>query len=92
MHATEQAATQNEKKGGELIGCETPSGNICSMPTSDGGKACSDSDECEEECVAPKNCARGAENVVGTCAQRTHLACHGVQTLEDGKCEPVLIW
>ena len=79
-----------ESKGGQQVGCEslTPT---CSLPTKDGGKPCSDSDECEQECVAPPNCEIGKTNVKGTCAKRTFLVCDGVQRVEDGTCDAVMI-
>jgi len=80
-----------EAKNGQLIRCFTSTGYTCSLPTKDGGKPCSDSDECEQECVAPTNCESIKTNVKGTCAERTGLVCNGVQTFENGRCGPHII-
>lgn len=78
-------------KGGQHIGCETKTGDACSMPTKDGGKPCFDSSECEQECVAPPNCKNGETDVQGTCAERTHLTCGGVRSVKNSKCEAIMI-
>ena len=85
------AKDECESKDGKLIGCLTSTGYACSLPTKDGGTPCSDSVECEEQCVAPPNCDSGNANVIGTCAERTYLVCDGVQSVEDGKCGPITI-
>tara|TARA_Y100000310_G_C20668017_1_gene808685 strand:+ start:506 stop:871 length:366 start_codon:yes stop_codon:yes gene_type:complete len=80
-----------ESNGGQLIGCMTKTGYACSMPTNDGGKPCSDSNECEQECVAPENCEAGKTNIVGKCADRTFLICDGVSTVKNGVCGGFII-
>ena len=87
----ETAKEDCESEGGQLIQCFTVTGYICSMPTKDGGKPCSDNSECEQECVAPPNCEFGNTNIRGACAERTHLVCDGVQGVEDGKCGAMVI-
>ena len=84
------AKVECEDKGGQLIGCFTVTGYACSMPTADAGKPCSNSSECEEECVAPPGCPTG-ESAQGTCAARSHLVCSGVQSVENGRCSAVMI-
>jgi len=87
----ELAKKDCEANGGQYWGCETLTGYACSMPTTDGGKLCSDSDDCEEECVAPPGCEIGETGVQGTCAERTYLVCGGVSSVENGICEPEMI-
>ncbi len=87
----ELAKDECESQGGELIGCETLTGFACSLPTGDGGTPCSNSDECEQQCVAPENCEPGDIDVEGICAEWTYLVCDGVQTIEDGQCEAIMI-
>jgi len=81
-----------EQQGGEFIPCFTLSGGYCSLPTSDGGNECTDSSECEAECVAPEGCNAG-DLVTGTCAEKTGLTCYGdvMVTVEDGECQPMII-
>ena len=43
---------------------------LCSLPTSDGGKECIDSDECEAECLAPEGAEVGME-ISGFCSGET---------------------
>jgi len=91
VNSEKESIVDCELRGGKVIGCESPSGKACSMPTKDGGESCSDSDECEQECVAPPDCEIGTSNIKGTCAERTHMVCNGVQTVEDGACDAVMI-
>lgn len=86
----ETAAEECEAEGGNLIACFTTTGYACSLLTEDGGKVCSDNDECEAECVAPENCEPGTESR-GKCADRTYLICGGVSIVEDGMCKGILI-
>ncbi len=79
-------AQECEELGGRLVGCNTVAGVICSVPTTDAGKPCSSSSDCEEECVAPENCPEGQATTEGKCATRTNLACDSVQTVEEGLC------
>lgn len=88
---TELTKEECEIRGGQLIGCETVIGYICSLPTSDAGKICSNSDECELQCVAPLNCEYGRTDIQGTCADRSYLICNGVQTVENGVCQAIII-
>jgi hypothetical protein len=49
----------------EPLGLLGPEG--CILPTSDGGKECVDSSQCETFCIAPSNISSSATNVVGEC-------------------------
>ena len=63
-----QLEVQCEYVGGQFI-----EGNgifICSLPTSDGGKECLDSDECEADCLASEG-AKDGDEVAGSCAGYT---------------------
>tara|TARA_Y100000310_G_scaffold344506_1_gene457624 strand:- start:1643 stop:1987 length:345 start_codon:yes stop_codon:yes gene_type:complete len=90
ISAYSAAKEECESGGGELIACEANykdlSGYTCSFPTGDGGEPCSDSSECEAECVAPYGCVAGTSDVEGTCAESTALVCYGLQKVEDGTC------
>jgi len=56
----------------------------CDRPTSDGGKACRDSSECQSRCLAPEG-ADPTKPVVGTC-DRSHLQpTHCVSTVSKGR-------
>jgi hypothetical protein len=41
---------------------------VCVFPTADGGKACTDSSECEHACLAPRTAKLG-EPATGACGQ-----------------------
>ena len=66
---TQQAVKEScEARGGEWkIWRDIPSASLeCNLPTSDGGKKCTDSNQCESYCQAPKGTEIGAD-VVGEC-------------------------
>ena len=54
---------------------------ICSMPTSDAGKTCTDSNQCESVCFDPKYSQKGTQ-VVGECFASTIHDC--IAVIEDG--------
>src|SRR5690606_27996816 len=74
------------------LGCEasggyyrqvTRSGEMgCVRPTSDGGKECRDSSECEGYCEAGSH--RGGENLTGKCTYKTVMISGCMNRLWDG--------
>ena len=67
-----------DSNGGKWMG--SPYGiNYCSYPTSDGGKVCTDSNQCEAFCIIEDWSSltsaqiEGTENVTGICQYYTHV-------------------
>jgi uncharacterized protein YceK len=58
--------------------------NICDVPTSDAGKACRDSAECEALCAASTDLARGAR-VIGHCTKSHYAALSCVNEVRSGR-------
>ncbi|MDO8669213.1 MAG: hypothetical protein Q7K65_02880 [Candidatus Buchananbacteria bacterium] len=75
-----------ELKGGKWInhGDLYPPKPVCNLPTADAGKKCTDSDQCESYCQAPKNSKIGV-NTTGTCYEWKLAEC--MQEVKDGKAE-----
>ncbi|MBX7540233.1 hypothetical protein [Qipengyuania sphaerica] len=65
-----------------MIGAE-----VCVMPYADGGKACTDGDECEGRCIAEGRVGTPpGETITGICQRDDHLfGCFGI--VEDGRIE-----
>lgn len=64
-----------EAKGGKWEQVDNPSSMpACNLPTTDSGKICTDSSQCESYCQAPSGAATGAK-VSGTCFDFTKATC-----------------
>ena len=57
----------------------------CNLPTSDAGRPCTDSRECESYCEAPQGTEPG-DSVEGACYGWKHASC--MQEVRDGAAEP----
>jgi hypothetical protein len=55
--------------------------SVCVLPTSDVGKECSDSSECESYCIAPGGVEVGTK-AYGKCLERTDANC--IKEVENG--------
>ena len=73
-------ACGNDKDGD----CNPATEGICSEPTADAGKPCTDVSECEGWCEPPEGAQRGAE-VTGACSARTSASC--MRWVENGRYE-----
>ena len=44
---------------------------FCQTPTTDGGRACTGSEQCQAACLAPADLKPGAKKIVGACSYDT---------------------
>lgn len=67
-------------------------GEMCLVPTADGGKPCRDSGECESTCLAPKDTSyhqrttgrcHGSYSTLGMCVARVHIGRAGAEICSD---------
>jgi len=77
--AAESAECRCAREGGEWLDAGTWEG--CIYFTSDGDRPCTDSNECEAECLAPPGTPPGTE-VVGSCSHTTWDTC--MQPVRNG--------
>ena len=86
--AVPQTAAECGAQGGNwtTLGLSYPAKpKVCDLKTTDSGKVCSDSSECQGSCIAPKGAARGIK-AMGTCS--AYVANFGnVGLVEHGKVE-----
>ncbi len=80
--ATDHAAEQDcLDAGGRWEDWGDVGQEACNLPTSDAGRPCSDSQECESYCEAPQGTEPGAA-VEGACYGWMHASC--MQEVRDG--------
>lgn len=84
-----------EAQGGKWGNIGLSPEDVCNLPTSDAGKECSDSDECEGSCIAELSkrdwdkAVYGVVYTKGKCtAWKITVGCHAF--VEDGKVEGIL--
>lgn len=73
----------------ENIGSEGSRGFFCNEATSDGGMECTDSDQCESNCIAPEGVNDG-DLITGTCNNREALL-SSTYLVESGKASLLII-
>ena len=61
---------------------------ICNLPTSDGGKECTDSSQCESWCEAKEDVKPLSHDNIGTCYEKQFSTCRN--TVEDGAVKGML--
>jgi hypothetical protein len=93
-----KTGTNAAPKADNLADCEAIGGRwdkglapkrSCNVPTSDGGKSCNDSAQCESDCVAAETAVAG-EEAQGECYQWQDAIGTCLAYLEKGVVQPVL--
>lgn len=75
-------------QGGTWGGLGLRVSGVCVLPTTDGGKKCSDSSECQGACVTTSNVSSGTR-VTGVCTHKRPVA--GALTyVVDGRAEIII--
>jgi hypothetical protein len=86
--AVPQTAAECSARGGNWTALGLPypgKPKVCDLKTTDSGKVCSDSSECQGSCLAPERVMSGT-HAVGTCS--AHVSNFGnIRLVEHGKVE-----
>jgi hypothetical protein len=78
-----------EAQGGRLMRVGRLQSEQCVLPYGDAGKACTDGDQCEGQCIGRETAMSPGQNAVGACqAEHPMFGCFA--TIEDGRVAGIL--